>query len=65
MTIVLAVGLVPDRLEGTVTRPEMIRFTQPGAIPATDDAGGTNPKEWFAADHRSVGRRGDKIVAFV
>lgn len=49
--------------EGTVERPEMIRFTQPGAIPGTDEAGGTNPKEWFSADHRSVGRRGDKVVA--
>jgi hypothetical protein len=49
--------------EAAVTRPEMLRFSQPGLIPATDPALGTNPKEWFSADHRSVGRRGDKIIA--
>jgi hypothetical protein len=49
--------------ESAVLRPEMIRFTQPGAIPSDDDGGGVNPKEWHSADHRSVGRRGDKIVA--
>jgi fibronectin type 3 domain-containing protein len=49
--------------EGTTNRGEMLRFSQPGLIPGTDPAGGTNPREWFTADHRSVGRRGDKIVA--
>lgn len=44
-------------------RPEMVRFSQPGAIPGTDPAGGNNPKEWFSADHRSVGARGDEIRA--
>lgn len=49
--------------EGTVLRPEMIRFSQPGMIPCTDGAGGANPKEWISADHRSVGNRGEKIRA--
>lgn len=49
--------------EGTTTRPEMLRFSQPGLISGTDDAGGSNPKEWFSADHRSVGRRNSKITA--
>lgn len=49
--------------EGTTERSEMLRFSQPGLIPGTDIAGGTNPREWWTADHRSVGRRGDKIVA--
>jgi len=49
--------------EGTTERPEMLRFSQPGLIPGTDPALGTNPREWFTADHRSVGRRGDKVVA--
>ena len=44
-------------------RVEMIRFSQPGAIPGTDPAGGNNPKEWFAEDHRSVGSRGNEIRA--
>ena len=49
--------------EAAVLRPEMLRFSQPGTIPGTDIAGGANPREWWTADHRSVGRRGDKIVA--
>lgn len=49
--------------EAAAIRPEMVRFTQPGSIPATDASGGLNPKEWHSVDHRSVGRRGDKIVA--
>lgn len=49
--------------EGTALRPEMVRFSQPGCIPMTDDAGGLNPREWHSADHLSLGRRGDKIVA--
>lgn len=49
--------------EGTTTRAEMLRFSQPGLVPSTDPAGGTNPREWWTADHRSLGRRGDKIVA--
>lgn len=49
--------------EGSILRPEMIRFSQPGMIPCDDVAGGTNPKEWISADHREVGRRGNKIRA--
>ena len=45
-------------------RPEMLRFSQPGLIPNVDPAGGTpSSKEWFTFNHRSVGRRGDKIRA--
>lgn len=49
--------------EGTALRPEMLRFSQPGTVSGTDPAGGTNPREWWSADHRSVGRRGDPITA--
>lgn len=49
--------------ESGVTRPEMIRFSQPGLIPCDDPGGGANPKEWISADHRSLGKRGDKIRA--
>lgn len=48
--------------EGTTTRPEMLRFSQPGLIPGNDTSG-ENPKEWHSTDHRSVGRRGEKIRA--
>lgn len=48
---------------GAATRPEMLRFSQPGLVPGTDPAGGENPKEWWFADHRGVGRRGNKITA--
>ena len=49
--------------EAAVLRPEMLRLSQPGTIPGTDVAGGANPRAGWSADHRSVGRRGDKIVA--
>lgn len=49
--------------ETTITRPEMLRFSQPGLVPCTDPAGGANPKEWVSSDFRNVGRRGDKIRA--
>lgn len=48
---------------GANPRPEMLRFSTPGLIPANDIAGGNNPKEWHHADHRSVGVRGRKITA--
>lgn len=49
---------------GDALRPEMLRFSQPGVIPNVDPAGGTpSSKEWFTFNHRSVGRRGDKIKA--
>ena len=49
--------------EGSTLRPEMIRVSQPGLIPFTDPAGGTNPREFHSTHHESFGRRGDKIVA--
>jgi len=53
------IGGDPEKL-----RPEMLRFSQPGLIPNVDPAGGTpSSKEWFTFNHRSVGRRGDKIKA--
>lgn len=49
--------------QGTVPRKEMLRFSQPGIIPADDpDTTATTLVEWHAADFRSVGRRGDKIT---
>lgn len=47
----------------SANRPEMLRFSQPGLVPGTDPAGGAASQEWYSADHRSVGRRGDKITA--
>lgn len=49
--------------ESAADRAEMARWSQPGLVPGTDSAGGSNPREWYSADHLSVGRRGDKIVA--
>lgn len=49
--------------QGTTGRKEMLRFSQPGLIPADDpDTTLGTLVEWFAADFRPVGRRGDKIT---
>lgn len=51
-------------LEGTTTRGEILRYSQVGLEPTTDDAGGTpSSKEWHTADFTLIGRRGDPIVA--
>lgn len=47
--------------QGTTGRKEMLRFSQPGLIPAVDPDT-LDSVEWFAADFRSAGRRGDKIT---
>lgn len=47
--------------QGTTGRKELLRFSQPGLIPAVDPDTGDST-EWFAADFRGVGRRGDKIM---
>ena len=50
-------------LEAAVSRPEMLRFSQPGLIPAADpDLTGADVCEWHVADRRSVGTRGEKIT---
>ena len=45
-------------------RPEIARFSQPGAIPA-DEPNVTNniSREWWSVDFRPIGRRGDRITA--
>jgi hypothetical protein len=52
---------------GASTRPEMLRFSQPGLIPATEPdmvgAVGTTPQEWWNVDHREIGDRGDPVTA--
>jgi hypothetical protein len=49
--------------QGTTGRKEMLRFSQPGLIPSDDpDTTAGTLVEWFAADFRPVGRRGDKIT---
>lgn len=49
--------------QGTSARSEMLRFSQPGLIPADDpDTTAGTLVEWHAGDFRSVGRRGDKIT---
>jgi len=49
--------------QGTTGRKELVRFSQPGLIPADDpDTTAGTLVEWFAADFRSAGRRGDKIT---
>lgn len=49
---------------GAGARQEMMRFSQPGAIPAAepDITGGVNPREWWAVDHREVGVRNEPIT---
>lgn len=49
--------------QGTAARPEMIRFSQPGLIPATDPDGQSGTREWFINDFRTVGTRGDRMTA--
>lgn len=49
--------------QATAARKEMLRFSQPGLIPADDpDTAAGTLVEWFVADFRGVGRRGDKIM---
>jgi hypothetical protein len=49
---------------GQAVRPEMVRFSQPGLIPAVepDITGGINPREWWNVDHREIGARGDPLT---
>lgn len=47
--------------QGTTGRKEMLRFSQPGLIPAVDPDT-TFTYEWFQGDHREIGSRGDKIL---
>lgn len=49
--------------EGTYLRPEMARFSRPGAIPE-DEPNQTNNinREWWSVDFRPIGTRGDKIT---
>jgi len=51
---------------GAATRPEMMRFSQPGLIPSIepDMAGavGITAQEWWNVDHREAGDRGDPIT---
>lgn len=53
---------------GAAVRPEMIRFSQPGLIPAfqpdvTGAQNVNNASEWWIVDHREIGARGDGVVA--
>ncbi len=51
------------------TRRELLRFSQPGLIPAVEPSVGSGltgagtGEEWWTADFRSVGRRNDPITA--
>lgn len=52
-------------LQGTTARKELLRFSQPGLIPAADADNPTDPtelREWHINDSRPVGRRGDKVT---
>lgn len=48
---------------GASSRPELLRFSQPGLIPANEPSvTGLNPREWWFADQRPLGARGQSFT---
>lgn len=50
--------------ESSTTRPEIVRFSTPGAIPTTDPVDSVS-SAWWVNDFIPIGKRGDPITAMI